>query len=182
MSDSINTFSRIQPVSAVSQLMNLLLSISQSTFGCSHSSESVVESLMEHLDALSRCSGIRPEQPQNLDWVEIWALTRPLQNIQLVVFELFLCTFWCMFGVVVCGELQYSFFPFVLQLYFVLAILVNQNGPSRHKFFYSTLNCTRVICFTDINEPDLCWNSSANIQAKNSHWILKWNGLNLSAV
>lgn len=102
-------------------------------------------SLMEHLDALSRCTGIRPEQPQILDWVKIWASTRPLHNIQLVVFDRFLGTFCCVFGVVFCGEVQYSFFPFVLQLYFVLALLVKQNWPSRHKFFYSTLNCTQVI-------------------------------------
>lgn len=74
-----------------------------------------------------------------LDWVEIWALTRPLQDIQLVVFDLF-----------VCGELQYSFFHFVLQLYLVLAILVNQNGPSRDKIFFSILNCTVLLISVEL--------------------------------
>ena len=47
-------------------------------------------------------------QPQIPNWIEIWALTWPLQNMHLVVFEPFLCSFCFMLEVIVLLEKQSS--------------------------------------------------------------------------
>ena len=43
-------------------------------------------------------------QPQFLYWIEVWALTRPFQDITLVVFKPFLCSFHSILQVVVLLE------------------------------------------------------------------------------
>lgn len=110
---------------------------SQSTFGCSHSSESVWWRLTDGTSGRS----VKVLGDQGiLDWVWIWALPRPLQNIQLVVFDLFLCVWGRRLWWVAV-----FFFSFCAAIVFCTGNTANLNGPSRNKFFYSTLNCTQVI-------------------------------------
>lgn len=63
-------------------------------------------------------------------------------------------TFFCVFGVGLCGELLYSFFL----LYFVLA-------SSRDKFSYSTLTCIKVISVLLI--------STSRTAVELAQWIFK---------
>lgn len=105
-----------------------------------------------------------------LDWVGIWALARPLQNIQLVVFDLFLC---------VWGRRLWWVAVFFFSFCAAIVFCTGNTGEPKWTFrrqvllFYIELH-SGDLCFTDINEPDLCWISSVNIQAKNSHCKVAW--------